>query len=101
MSDESILTKTYEYIRDAGYKYASWLYSDGFDWILVDGTPPTKEDVYDNFNESAHHEGIMFSLFDDNKNEHSKFLESLDYDKIADHFCEGGHRLIDESFYDA
>lgn len=100
MSDEARLEKVYAYISEAGYKYASELYSDGFDGILEDASP-TKEDVYENFDESAHHEGIQYSLFEDEKSEHFECLESLDYDEVADYFCEGGHRLIDEKFRDA
>ena len=100
MSDEARLAKTYEYINEAGYKYASHLYSDGVEWILEDATP-TKEDVYENFLESAVHEGIQFSLFEDKESEHFKYLNSLDYYEIVDHFCEGGCRLIDEKFRDA
>lgn len=100
MSDEVRLAKTYEYIRQAGYKYASNLYSDGVEWILEDAIP-TKEDVYENLHESAHHEGIQFSLFEDEESEHFKYLDSLNYDEIANHFCEGGRRLIDEKFRDA
>lgn len=95
MSDEARIVKAYSDIREAGYKYASDLYKCGFeDWE----EDVTKENIYEAFRESAHHEGIQFTLFEDDKSERDEFLESLDYDEIADHFCEGIRRLIDDKF---
>jgi hypothetical protein len=99
MTNESRLEKIYSHIHSAGHRYASELYSDGFAWILEDATP-TKKDVYDNFDESAHHEGIQASLFENEKSEYFKYLDLIDYDLIVYYFCAGGHRLIDENFRD-
>lgn len=98
MSDEARLAKAYKDIREAGYKYASDLYSGGVEDLVED---VTKDNIYDCFCESAHHEGIEFALFEDAEGEHVEYLKSLAYDEIAHHFCEGIRRLLDEKFRDA
>ncbi|NLB68561.1 MAG: hypothetical protein GX804_02585 [Lentisphaerae bacterium] len=98
MIDQSMLEKVREAIRKAGYEYASTLYSYKCESWVKD-TTPTKQDVYDSFNEHAWHEGIQFKIwetFEANEPQYVSYLEALYWQEIVDLFSEGGFRRIDE-----
>jgi hypothetical protein len=111
MVDETTLAKVRGDIREAGYQYASWQYYSGQssrefketfkEWDDVD---VTEESLNEHFYECACHEGIQTDVWEAFEAKGSQYINSLkllDWDEIAELFCEGGGRRIDEILRDA
>ena len=110
MIDEAMLAKVRGDIREAGYQYAcSQYYSDqssnAFEETFEDWEEDaTKENLIEHFYECACHEGLqtdVWEAFEAKGPGYVACLELLDWDEIAELFCEGGSRRIDEILRDA
>jgi hypothetical protein len=110
MIDETMLAKVRGDIREAGYQYACLQYYSGqssneFKKTFEDWEEDvTKETLTEHFFECACHEGIqteVWQAFEAKGSEYVDSLELLDWDEIAELFCEGGRRRIGEILRDA